>query len=60
MFERMGNMNIVTVVPRIYVSNLQSHLDFYKTLLKQETPHEFQINQTCVARFSKETYVWDI
>ncbi|MFJ8526569.1 hypothetical protein [Bacillus sp. NPDC094106] len=52
-------MNILTVVPRIYVSNLQPHLDFYKTLLKQETPHEFQINQTCVARFSNLLLIAD-
>ncbi|WDL94617.1 hypothetical protein JCR32_12755 [Bacillus sp. HNR-4] len=44
-------MNILAVVPRLYVSDLQTHLEFYKILLEQETPHEFQMNGTHVIRF---------
>ena len=45
-------MNILAVVPRLYVSDLQTHLEFYKILLKQEKPHEFQMNGTHVIRFT--------
>ena len=45
-------MNILAVVPRLYVSDLQTHLEFYKILLEQETPHEFQMNGTHVIRFT--------
>ena len=45
-------MNVLAVVPRLYVSDLQTHLEFYKILLKQEKPHEFQMNGTHVIRFT--------
>ncbi|HHT7082393.1 hypothetical protein P4K91_08320 [Bacillus anthracis] len=45
-------MNILAIVPRLYVSDLQTHLEFYKILLKQEKPQEFQINGTHVIRFT--------
>lgn len=45
-------MNILAVVPRLYVSDLQTHLEFYKILLEQETPQEFQMNGTHVIRFT--------
>ena len=35
-------MNILAVVPRLYVSDLQTHLEFYKILLKQENPMNFK------------------
>ncbi|MDH2880298.1 hypothetical protein [Bacillus cytotoxicus] len=52
-------MNILTAIPRIYISNLQPHLDFYKSLLKQEQPHEFQVNETKVVRFSNVLLIVD-
>ncbi|WP_257129011.1 hypothetical protein [Bacillus pseudomycoides] len=52
-------MDILAVVPRVYVSTLQPHLDVYKVLLKQEAPHKFQINQTHVARFSNLLLIAD-
>lgn len=45
-------MNVLAVVPRLYVSDLQTHLEFYKILLRQEKPQEFQMNGTHVIRFT--------
>lgn len=52
-------MDTLAVIPRVYVSTLQPHLEFYKILLKQEAPHEFRINQTHVARFSNLLLIAD-
>ena len=45
-------MNILAVVPRLYVSDLQTHLEFYKNTIKARKPHEFQMNGTHVIRFT--------
>ncbi|WP_144611504.1 hypothetical protein [Bacillus cereus] len=53
-------MNILAVVPRLYVSDLQTHLEFYKILLDQETPQEFQMNGTHVIRFTNLLLIEDL
>ncbi|WP_242217548.1 VOC family protein [Bacillus cereus group sp. BfR-BA-01380] len=44
-------MKILSIIPRIYVSKLDPHLDFYKSLLDEETQNVFSIGNIDVARF---------
>lgn len=46
-------MQILSVVPRVYVSDVAAHLDFYKKLLDAEPKAAFQVRSFDIARFDQ-------
>lgn len=46
-------MKVLAVVPRVYVSDVNSNLDFYKELLKAEPKGIMQVKTMEVARFDQ-------
>lgn len=44
-------MKVLSIIPRVYIPELNSHLDFYKSLLDQEVQNVFSVGKIDVARF---------
>lgn len=44
-------MKILSIIPKVYISELNPHLDFYTALLNQEAQNVFSIGKMDVARF---------